>query len=220
MELLQCAWGTQKAPKEEYHTIKESFKQLKLRHKSPTEVKWSKLSYSRLNLYKGMIDLFFDCNIEFRYVLIKNKSSLNHDRFNDGGHNEFYYKVVYLLLNNSWVNHNNNTYRVYLDIKDTRGRERIVELNAYLNSHYNNNSPFKYLQHIRSNESELLQLTDILIGAIGYKARKEHLKENASKVKCELIEYIEQKTGYQIDDGTEPWVKKFNIFDFQISTAL
>jgi hypothetical protein len=211
--------GYTKVLKDDYTNIKEQFKQLKLKHKSPTEIKWSKLSYSRLQLYIDMIDLFFNSTIEFRAVLIKNKSNLNHEMFNRGGHNEFYYKVVYLLLNNTWVNHNDNEYQVYLDIKDTRGRERLVELDKYLQRKYQNNSPFTHLQHIRSHESELLQLTDFFIGAITYKAREEHLKENASKVKCELISYIEQKSGYLLNEGTEPWEKKFNIFDFQISTA-
>src|SRR5690606_24461955 len=112
-------------------------------------------------LYIDMIDLFFNSAIEFRAVLIKNKSRLNHELFNRHGHNEFYYKVVYLLLNNSWVNHNNNEYRVYLDIKDTRGRERLIELDKYFERKYKDGSPFKHLQHIRSHENELLQLTDL-----------------------------------------------------------
>jgi hypothetical protein len=36
-----------------------------------------------------------------------------------------------------------------------------------------------------------------------------------SPVKLEIIEYLESKSGYELNKGTEPWETKFNIFDFQ-----
>ena len=72
-----------------------------------------------------------------------------------------------------------------------------------------------YFQHIHSHENEFIQLADFLMGAIAYKARNEHLKEDASQVKIAVIDYIEAKFGYNISEGTEPWESKFNIFDFQ-----
>src|SRR5690554_4925085 len=84
--------GYTKILKVDYAGFKKQFKQLKLKHKSPTEIKWSKLSSSRVQLYIDLINLFFNSNIEFRAVLIKNKSRLNHELFNRHGHNEFYYK--------------------------------------------------------------------------------------------------------------------------------
>lgn len=211
--------GYTKIEHDAYAQIKEDLKAIKLSFKSPTELKWSKLSYSRLPLYKALIDYFFETDIQFRAVLVKNKKHLDHASFNRGDHNAFYYKMVYQLLYNPYVNNGDNQYRVFLDIKDTRGKERLLELDKYLKRKYHDNSPFVYLQHIRSHENELLQLTDFFIGAITYKARGEHLKENASAIKKEVLEYLEQKSGYLLDEGTEPWVAKFNIFDFQISAA-
>jgi len=207
--------GYTKIDKVNYDEIKESIKSLKIKHKSPTELKWNKLSLSRLDFYKELIDYFFNAEIEFRCVLVKNKSNLDHEKFNRGDHNAFYYKLIYLLLNNPWVNPVDTDYRVILDIKDTRGKERLIELEKCLDHKYGDNSPFKYFQHIRSHENELLQLADFFIGAISYKARKEHEKEGASLVKRQVIEYLEEKSGYSLDDGTIPWESKFNIFDFQ-----
>ena len=109
-----------------YQSIKESIKSIKLKHKAPTEIKWNKLSLSRLDLYKELIDYFFKSPIEFRCVLVKNKSNLDHEKFNRGDHNAFYYKLVYQLLNNPWVNPSDTNYRVILDIKDTRGKQRLL----------------------------------------------------------------------------------------------
>ena len=211
--------GYTKINRNNYKAIKGAIKAIKLKHKSPTEIKWNKLSASRSLMYKELIDFFFDSDIEFRCVLVKNKSNLDHEKFNRGDHNAFYYKLIYLLLNNHYTNPLNAKYRVILDIKDTRGSEKLSELELCLNKHFHGDSPFIYFQNIRSHENELLQLTDLFIGAITYKARKQHLQKNASQVKCDLIKHLETKSGYLLNDGTEPWEQKFNIFDFQISSS-
>lgn len=211
--------GYTKIERELYPEIKMAIKSIKLKHKTNTELKWTKLSYSRIDYYKELIDFFFNSPISFRCILVKNKKFLDHERFNRGDHNAFYYKMIYLLLNNKYVNTSGENYRVILDIKDSRGKERLLELDKCLNNKNNGESPFEYFQHIRSHENEMLQLTDLFIGAITYKTRKNNLKQNASKIKCEIVDYIEKKSGYSLDDGTIPWEAKFNIFDFQINLS-
>lgn len=208
--------GFTKIERKDYERHKLAIHGLKLKHKSPTEIKWNKLSLSRLELYKDIIDYFFLNDISFRCVLIKNKEALNHQYYNDGDHDKFYYKTIYLLLNNHFINEDNYQYRVYLDIKDTRSKQKLIDLEEYLNRNQSNLPKFSHFQHIRSHENHLLQLTDLLIGAVSYKSRQEHLKPGSSEVKKEVINYLEKKTGYVLDDGTTPWEKKFNIFDFQL----
>lgn len=218
---LMCIGYTKIASKN-YTVYKEAIKSLKLKHKSPTEIKWNKLSYSRIKLYKDIIDFFFDNEIQFRAILVKNKNQLDHSKYNKDDPNSFYYTLVFLLLRNPWVNYIETPHKVILDIKDTRGKERLNKLDTRLNieykDKYNRDSPFNFFQHIRSDENEFLQLTDFFIGAITYKSRKLHEQEDASKVKTAIVNYLEDKSGYTIDDGTPPFEEKFNIFDFQIQT--
>ena len=219
---LMCI-GYTKINTQSYQYIKASIKNIKLKHKSPTEIKWNKISMNRFQLYKNLIDFFFDNDISFRAILVKNKNQLDHDKFNRGDHNSFYYTLVFFLLRNPYINISETDCKVILDIKDTRGKERLNKLNHRLNQEYklryNKNSPFSFFQHIRSEENELLQLTDLLIGAITYKARGLHQSKNASDVKVKLIEYLEKKSGYALDDGTNPEEEKFNIFDFRLQTS-
>lgn len=207
--------GYTKIEKTNYLTLKNKIKALKLKHNSPTELKWNTLSWSRIDLYKELIDFFFDNEIEFRCILIKNKQNLDHDQFNEGDSDNFYYKSIYYLLNNPYTNPANNQYRTYLDIKDTRGKSRLKKIEEVLQNKHHGVSPFIYFQHIHSHENEFIQLADLFIGAIAYKAREEYSKPQASKVKKAVIDYLEAKSGYNISEGTEPWEAKFNIFDFQ-----
>jgi hypothetical protein len=209
--------GYTKVLTENYLTIKEDIKQIKLAYKTPTEIKWNTVSLSRLPLYKALIDYFFEKDIDFRCVLIKYKDKLEHQKFNNGSHDTFYYKMVFFLLKSA-TNPPANEYKVYLDIKDTRGKEKLHAINEVLHNEYSKTSvpsPFIYFQHIHSHENVLLQLTDLFIGAITFKSQGHHLKENANKAKVEIVNYLETKSGYFLNEGTEPWETKFNIFDHQ-----
>ena len=108
--------GYTKIKSEEYIAIKEHIKAIKLKHKSPTEIKWNMISASRLPMYQELIDYFFDAEIDFRCILVKYKNKLNHQAYNKGSHDTFYYKLVYFLLN-SLTNPPTNTYKVFLDLK-------------------------------------------------------------------------------------------------------
>ena len=123
-----------------------------------------------------------------------------------------------LLLNNK-IHKDQNEYKVYLDVKDTRGKSRIKLLQNELEEKHEGNSPFSYFQHLHSNENEFLQLTDLFIGAICYKARNEAKKEKPSPIRLKVVEYIEELSGYVLDDSTEPWETKFYIDDFRIKPS-
>lgn len=191
--------------------LSEKIKQIKLKHCSPTELKWNKLSYSRMPLYKALVDYFVESKMDFRAVLIRNKAKVDNKTYNQSDHNIFYYKAAFYLLKHNVSQY--ASYRVYFDIKDSNGKRRLKKLSTVLGRIYGEGR-FTHFQDIRSHESEFIQLSDLFIGAIGYKTRKDI--EKTSKVKNELVEYIEYKLGYSLDAGTPPWENKFNIFDFQL----
>jgi hypothetical protein len=197
-----------------YEDYKQEIKNIKLNYKSPTEIKWNNVSASRLPMYKAIIDYFFAAEIDFRCILVKYKDKLDHEQFNQGDHDNFYYKLIYFLLKAA-TNPPANEYRVLLDIKDTRGKERLQKIDEVLSNKFAGNSPFKTFQHIRSHENVFLQITDLFIGAITFKSRKLEKLNGANPAKVELVKYIEEKSGYSLNEGTEPWETKFNIFNHQ-----
>jgi hypothetical protein len=204
--------GYTKVDSENYFKFKEEIKAIKLKFKNPTEIKWNNVSASRLPLYFALVDYFFENDIEFRCILVKYKLELNHEQYNKGSHDTFYYKLVYFLLK-SPTNPLTNKYKVFIDVKDTRGRDYVTNIKKYLNIHSQENLPFNDFQHIHSHESVFLQIADLFIGAITFKSRGLVESANASESKIKLISYIESKLGNPIDCGTEPTSIKFNVFD-------
>ncbi len=207
--------GFIKVPHSNYNQLKEELLALKESHGIPHEFKWNTCSNTKKSFYTSLIDYFFQSALSFRVVVVKYKDNLNHEQFNQGSHDNFYYKLIYFLLNNEWITPPRHEYRVFLDIKDTRGRDKLQKIHQVFQNRHRGVTPFTQFQHIRSHESVFIQLADFFIGAITYKSKGKHLEENASPIKKYIIEYIEQKSGYQLNEGTEPWEEKFNIFDHQ-----
>ncbi len=176
------------------------------------ELKWTKVSKSRIDFYNSLIDYFYqEDSLRFRALIVENKQYLNHNHFNQGNHDTFYYKMFYYLINN--LIEPRNGYFIYLDIKDTRSRKKVLKLKEVLcNSNCDFQGQFiQRVQNIRSDESHLLQLCDFLLGAVSFRNRP---KLDSNKAKLECVEIIEKLIRRKLIGSTPPWEKKFNLFTF------
>lgn len=172
------------------------------------EIKWTKVSEAKKDFYFDLIDYFFDNpDLHFRALVVKDKSKLDHEAYAQD-HNIFYYKMFYYVLRNILIS--GNRYRVYLDIKDTKGREKLdVLANALTNARYDfDRNLIEHMQHIRSHEVEQLQLTDLFIGALGYVNREL----SGSSAKLALIDHIKKRSAKKLTLSTLPSEPKFNVF--------
>lgn len=182
----------------------ENIKELKQKHHFYAEIKWTSVSNSKLRFYEELIDYFFSTDLQFRAIGVE-KGKIKNNDFNQT-YDDFYYKMYYYLLN-----HNLNSlysYNVYLDIKDTLSAFKVNKLKDILNTKF---GVFRNVQNIRSHESLLLQLTDLIMGAISYYHNDEK-KANPSKVK--LIEKIKQRSGVELDKTN--YSKKLNLFFIEL----
>jgi hypothetical protein len=204
--LIGAVW----CPDEKKNEIAQRIKDIKMTNGVPSnvEVKWTKASESKGRLYEDLINYFFDDDdLHFRCVVVKNKDKLNHAKFNST-HDEFYYKTYFLMLNN--ILSNIDVFNIYLDIKDTRSAAKVTELKNYLqNSKYDfSETMINRMQHIRSHESQVIQLTDILLGAMSYRLREL----NKSDTKNRIISIIEKRANISWLLHTPVRQTKFNVF--------
>jgi len=172
------------------------------------EMKWSKISPAQLNFYLDIINWFFDSpTLWFRGWIIPDKSILDHDSFAQT-HDDWYYKMYFYLLRN--LIDKKYAFHIYLDIKDTRSRLKLTKLQEVLqNANYDfDRNIVKKMQHVHSHQVDLLQVADILIGALSYKARG--LEQ--SQAKLEVIELIKSRTGMSLENNSLISDKKFNIY--------
>lgn len=193
--------------------IAEQIRQLKTAHglSRQFEVKWTKVSPAKLEFYQELINLFFNTPpLHFRGVVIPDKSLLRHEQF-EQNHDHFYYKMFFTLLKTIFSPA--HQYAIYLDIKDTRSQEMVKGLHQCLcNSQYDfNRETIQRIQQIRSHESELLQIADLMIGALSYL----HRDLQTSVAKQTLIRQIKRLSGYSLERNTLLREEKFNLLVWQ-----
>jgi len=171
------------------------------------EIKWTKVSPAGIQLYTDIVNyLFDDDDLHFRAV-IADKTILDHPAHSQT-HDDWYYKMYYQLLKS--IVSPDNQYNVYLDLKDTLGIAKVNKLQKVLsNSKLDfDRQIFQHFQEVRSHESTLIQLSDLLIGAISYKARNI----NKSPGKNSLVDIIKNRSGYTLNKTTLYQENKFNLF--------
>ncbi len=186
-------------------------RKIKKANRADGELKWTKVSQSRIDFYLELVDFFFkNPTIHFRALVVLEKGKLNHARYNLGSHDDFYYKMYFSLL--SKILSPDKQYNIYLDIKDTRSREKVKKLGEVLcNNVYDFTSQMiKHIQNVHSYESDLMQICDFLLGAVSYKHRG--LASNPAKKR--VVEEIEKQLGRTLLESTSLGEEKFNLFLF------
>jgi hypothetical protein len=197
-------------PLEKTGRIFKRIRAIKAKHglRSDFEIKWTKVSPAKIDFYRDLIDCFFDEEpLHFRALIVPDKSKLRHEVFGQD-HDVWYYKMYFDMLKVIFAP--GACYRVYLDIKDTHGGAKVAKLHDVLcNNMYDfSREIIERIQLVHSGEVEILQLTDLLVGAVSYASRELA----GSSAKCALVELMRQKSGYSLTRTTLPKEEKVNIF--------
>lgn len=174
-----------------------------------SEFKWRKISPSKFNFYESLIDFFISENLNLRFrAIVIDKTKVNLICFHNNDQELGFYKFYYQMLHH-WIL-DFNSYNIFCDYKKNRLNNRLNVLKNCL-SCSNLSSKIEKIQAIHSNESVLLQLTDVLIGIVG--AKYNNSKINNSKIK--IINCLEKKLNHKIEK-TNKYEQKFNIFEINL----
>ncbi|MFR9086029.1 MAG: DUF3800 domain-containing protein [Oscillospiraceae bacterium] len=207
--------GAISCPASEKDRVYSEIRSIKKRHgvSSWAEIKWTAVSPSKEALYMALVDYFLqEKSLSFRAVVAKDKVNLNHAKYNSGSHDLWYYKAYYYLLD-AMIGYSEE-YRIFIDIKDTCGGSKVRKLQEVL---CNNKYDFKHevikdIEQVKSNESEILQLADLIMGAIGFYHNGHYDKVGASKAKVAVVNRLFEQYKTAIVSGTTRNTPKMNIF--------
>lgn len=202
----------------------------------PAHMKWSnvptKSSSKYFCFYKELIDLFFEYNergiMNFRTIVAGPDYIMNHSVHHSGDYEEGFYKLYYYLIQNTLsVDHYYHLRVAQRPVgkkqHNVDEKQRLSDLKNSLNNEmrrkYANAGIYFSRDHVLSiqarpaKERVLIQLADILTGAVGYHWHGEHTKPDASEGKLSLSRYISDKLGRpDLNFVTPPSDKTFNIF--------
>ncbi|MBA3015802.1 MAG: DUF3800 domain-containing protein [Proteobacteria bacterium] len=191
---------------EDRERYKQAIHVLRNQHKIGPEFKWNKVSPSKLDFYKSLIDWFVEQGDDLRFRCIAIDSGQvdllkYHENDQELGFYKFYYQVI-----KHWI-HDLNEYQIFCDYKSNRRRDRLQVLKRCLD-YANLSATISTVQAIRSEESVLIQLADLLVGIVSAKFNKKLV---AGSSKTELVKHCESGLCKSILP-TGLCEKKFNFF--------
>jgi len=200
-------------PQDKLKEINQRIRQIKARNQIPShmEAKWTKISPAKIDFYKDLVNYFFDDDdLHFRAVIIPDKRKLNHEAFHQT-HDTWYYKMYFDLLKVIFIP--TAQYEVYIDIKDSNSHSKSQHLKDICNHSMLDFSGknIRRIQPVRSDEIEIMQMVDILIGAIGYENRDFPAGFNKSTAKKQIVDLIKQRSGYTLSKTTLLREEKVNL---------
>lgn len=207
--LLGATW----CPEERKRKIFDDIREIKVRHglNSRFEIKWTKVSASKIDFYLDLL-IYFENNpdLYYRGLVATGKDCLDHAMYNDGDSDLWYYKMYFLMLDT--IINPMNEYQILVDIKDTRGGKRIQKLREVLcNNKYDfRQEVIKQIVQINSKESEILQLADLINGALAFYHRQLDKVADANEGKVLMVRELLKK--YNLDKSTAKNEQKFNLF--------
>jgi len=192
--------------------FKESITQIRHAENCFGEAKWNTVCQPKLPFYLRLVDFFFDQgnDLRFRCIIVDTKKIDLH-QYHQADQELGFYKFCYQLLKN-WTEDFNN-YSIFFDCKTNRNPNRLQTLERYLRL-ANLLANVRSIQALPSSEVVLIQLVDLLLGAVSAKFNKSV----TSNAKIAIIERIEHRLGHQIMP-TSRGVKKFNVFKISVTAS-
>ena len=165
------------------------------------EMKWGKISSGKINAYGRTVKAFFDDpalkGLHF-HSLVVDTHALDHNRYNLGSREIGFNKELYYLATKFARLYKDRLFHLYPDYRDTN--QRPEDLRTILNhgrrkSGDTRDWPFRRCQFRNSKETPLLQLVDLLTGAVAWSVNGHASAPNTSPAKARIADYVLRRAG-------------------------
>ncbi|MDO8420679.1 MAG: DUF3800 domain-containing protein [Parvibaculum sp.] len=165
-----------------------------------SEMKWVKVSKGKISSYLRAVDLFFEKQYSTAphfHSLVVDTSKINNRRYNQGDREIGFSKEIYHLSMKIGRLYR-GPFHIYPDhrlTKQTPDKVRNILNFGAKKRGDKRDWPFRRMQFRHSDQTPMIQLADIFIGAIAYRVNGHHLAKDASPAKIELSRYVLEKAG-------------------------
>lgn len=202
--------GALACPREAKREIVHAIHCLQARHSARGEFGWSKVAPGKAAFFAELAQFFLaDPRLRFR-CLVADRTRLDHKHYNDGDDERGFYKLYYQTLSH-WLEPGHR-YHIYLDWQQNASQRRFADLGLILRRTLRGKAELACLEPVESDEQALIQLTDLLIGAVGYVWNQRQGSRAKLDFCAALASSLGKKSlrfGSRLDDDA-----RFNIFQF------
>ena len=193
------------------------------------ELKWTKVTNQKYKEYKSLVDLFFEHadlhRLHFKSVVF-DTAQVDYKTYHDDDEELGFYKFYYHFLLHkfgSYAKSDDHRLYVFIDERTSRCIDRLSTLRDVLNAGIRNKygrkaNVVKQVEPRNSKKSHVMQVADVLMGAVGWHANDMGDRPEARKAKKDLAAYIATKAKVASLKVATPWGQtSFEIWRFRFS---
>lgn len=197
-------------PADKREEIKERIKFLRLQHACYHEIKWRSVTNKNKAFYSDLLNLFMaqGNDLRFRCIAVE-ASKVDMVRFHEADAELGFYKFYYQLIKH-WI-FDFNEYNIFCDEKTNRKKDRLKTLRETLD-YSNITSTVVSIQALPSKEVAILQLVDLLLGAVSARMNQNLCIGGTKEY---LVIDLERKLGRELGP-TWKSEEKFNVFKIRL----
>jgi len=197
-------------------------------HNLTKELKWTKVTDQKLAEYRALIDLVFSLSgaLHFKCIVI-DTTVLDHRRYSKGDKEVGFHKLMYQFLLHQFGGYVQEGDKCIVHLDQRNSRYKLSTLCAILNNGLRKkrkgqikSDVFRNVEAVDSKTSDLMQVADVLMGAIGYHWNNLHVRPGARQAKVLLADYIATKARIPSLAQETPFGRRsFAIWHFKLRSG-
>lgn len=204
--------------------VYQNMKHFRNEYSMTAELKWSKISDQKQREYLNLVELFFALNNTNRaqfHCLIFDNHTWNHKVFNNNDSDIGLSKLYYQLLLHQFVKRCGKRGSLFACLDRRTSSTPLGELrdminNAAENKFGLNDRPLKQLISKDSKEDDILQLNDVILGAVCAARNGRHLTSDGRRSKRVIAQKVLEKSGLiEFSQNSPPNVNRFTVWNFK-----
>lgn len=210
------------APTVDVETVNAEIARCRVPELPHGEMKWTKVSRSKLEAYQRVVNAFFYADAlkvcDF-HSLVVDTHELDDRRYNQGSREIGFNKEIYQLASKFARLYPDRLFHCYPDERPTNqlpGDLRDILNHGRRKTGDGRDWPFRRCHFRCSKQTPLLQLTDLLTGAIAFHINGHIENPKASPAKSELARFVLDRAGVRNPSCDTSMRGKFTIWHRQL----
>ena len=205
-------------------TVCQTIAAYRVRYSMAAELKWQRVSNQKQAEYAALVDYFFALNnanhVHFHCITF-DSHQWNHHRYNGGDGDIGLSKLYYQLLLHKFVKIYGNLGTLYVRLDHRNSQTPLEDIRRMLNAtaardHGIDSGPVKQLVSFDSRDCDLLQLNDVILGAVCAAKNGRHLIAGGRESKRAIAEMVLEKCGLQSLDADSPrGIDRFTVWNMR-----
>ena len=207
--------------------IKGAVKRIFERYDRPfeKELKWSSFRRHQIKIYDEIVDLFFE--LLYRqcihyHVLIFDTHKIDRRNYDNVSKDGVLNRMYYQIFLHRCLRFYGRKCKIWLYPDRSHSLIELPTFRNILNAEANRrkfchqDGPVQQLELIDSSESHVMQVNDVIVGAIGFIKNNRHTRDNVAAHKLEVAERVRRKFNVENYDFNSPVSERFfTVWNFE-----